>query len=139
MKKLLALLTLVSIVFCFAACGGISKDPEKLEKKLGDKYYSVDVVDGTDNLAAYSYAAFLGILEYDGVETIVSVSSEDGDDGAFFVYCEDATSAKDITKHFEDIIDSGHFADSENIDDYKVERDGKIVIFGHKDIIKDAK
>lgn len=134
MKKLLALLTLVSIVFCFAACGGIAKDPEKLEDKLEDKDYSVEVIDDEDDL---EYLALMGI-ETDGVETVLSVSSEDGDNGAFFVYCEDASAAKDVAESFEDLMDS-EFMEELDADDYKVERDGKIAIFGHKDIIKDAK
>lgn len=135
MKKLLALLTLVSIVFCFAACGGgIAKDPEKLADKLEDKDYSIEVIDDEDDLA---YLALMGI-ETDGVETVLSASSEDGDNGAFFVYCEDASAAKDVAESFEDLMDS-EFMEELNADDYKVERDGKIVVFGHKDIIKDAK
>ncbi len=142
MKKLIAILALLSIMVCAVACSSMPSDPKDAKKNLKNEDYSVETTDDAEEIE-YFVEEFGA--DADGIEDLIVAFDDDEENLVLIAYCEDTKTAKSL---YEDLVDfyEGDFEDlieesdeDIDIDDYKVEKSGKVVIFGHKDMIKAAK
>ena len=134
MKKTIKILSLalvaVMAVAMLVACGPAS-DYKKAEKALKDNKYAVVTVD--NKLALGVTTALIGAESGDIVATVVGTN---GDEVVNIWYFKDSSTAK---KYWDKAKEYGENQKKDKDSDWVVKKSGKMIYFGTKQAVKDAK
>ena len=95
LRSLLSVMLVAMMALSFTSCG-ITKNPEKAEKKLKDAGYEVMVI--KEEVAFASYAKMYD-LEASDIECVLM--AEKDDEGVLIIYCANAKAAKKIEKELK--------------------------------------
>lgn len=138
MKKILKLITALTLVLCLAfsltAC--INDDWADVEQKLKEEGYSVTAT--VEDSGIKTALALRGLTaEADDVDCYMVASKDDKQ--VFIIFCDERDTAKSLATQIEtrksDYMKLYNL--TEDTCDYG--RDGKVVYFGHKDAVDAAK
>ena len=123
LRSLLAVMLIAMMAIAFTSCA----KPEKVEDKLKDMDYEVELIDDEDDLEDM-------FGELDGLKAALIAVAEDGKSQAYIYWFETKADAKDAVNELR----SEGF--SEFSDSWRVTRKAKIVIigFGNGDAFEDA-
>ena len=127
LRSLLAVMLIVVTVTAFTACKKDKKksesqiSPSKVEDKLKDLDYEVGLIDDEVVLDEYAEA-----LDVDGITAIIEAWSEDDYSYVTIIWLEKKADAEDALDTIEEIAD------------YEVASNGKIVVAGEGDAFDDA-
>ena len=127
--KVLAL-SLVAVLMCatLVSCGGPASDPDKAAEALEDADYVVIKADDKISLATYD------ALGVDDLECVITAFNED-EEGIVIFYFEDKDAANDAWEAIEEIAEEA----AEEEEDLVIKKSGKMIYYGTKQAIKDAK
>lgn len=90
LKSLLAVMLIAMMALSFTSCG-VSKTPEKAEKKLEKAGYTVEI---TEDEATRAMIAEMYDLKAEDIECVLYASK--GDENVSIIYCANAKAAKKI-------------------------------------------
>ena len=142
MKKLLRSLLAVMLVAMMAIAFTSCAKPEKVEDKLKDMDYEVDLLDDEDDIDEYLEEME---LDLDGVTAIVEAWDEEDDAvcSVTIFWFKKKADAEDAVETIEEYIDAmlDELGDYVNeLKDYmpEVASNGKIVVVGNGDVFDDA-
>lgn len=127
--KVLAL-ALVAVMMCAAlvSCGGPASDPDKAAKALEDADYIVVKADDKVSLALYET---MGVKK---LECVITAYNED-EEGIVIFYFEDKAAANDAWETIEEEAKEA----TKDEEDIVIKKSGKMIYYGTKQAIKDAK
>lgn len=137
MKKLFGALLIALLLFgTLTACSVGKKEPLELAKFLDE---DCDVYLLVDNEVLDRFADEFEVRAK-GINIILKVTPTNGDSekSGYFVYCENASTAKKMVEDLEKFADK----DDDYFDDvlrFIIERSGSMVFFGCEDVWEDAK
>ncbi len=129
MKKIIALLLVVVMLFALCSCG-LSRKPEGYKKALEKKFDDDIEVDLIESETEIKYLGMLFGIDYDDVTAVLAIEHEDHGVG-YVIYCEKSKDAKEVK---EDCLDV-----AEEDDDIIVKKSGKAVFIGEEDLWKKIK
>ena len=131
-KRILSVIAVLALaaVLAVAMVACIPSDPDKAAENLKAADYLVDVTD--DPVAT----GVMGIVA-DGIEAVVSGTSDDFTEGVTIFYFEDSDSAKSFYES-DFISEMKEEAEAES-EELVIKRQGKIVYAGTKEAIKAAR
>lgn len=127
--KVLAL-SLVAVMMCavLVSCGGPASDPDKAAKALEDADYIVVKADDKVSLALYET---MGVKK---LECVITAYNED-EEGIVIFYFEDKAAANDAWETIEEEAKEA----TKDEEDIVIKKSGKMIYYGTKQAIKDAK
>ena len=131
-KRILSVIAVLALaaVLAVAMVACIPSDPDKAAENLKAADYLVDVEDGSVSMGV------MGIVA-DGIEAVVSGTSDDFTEGVTIFYFEDSDSAKSFYES-DFISEMKEEAEAES-EELVIKRQGKIVYAGTKEAIKAAR
>lgn len=131
-KRILSVIAVLALaaVLAVAMVACIPSDPDKAAENLKAADYLVDVEDGSVSMGV------MGIV-VDGIEAVVSATSDDFTEGVTIFYFEDSDSAKSFYES-DFISEMKEEAEAES-EELVIKRQGKIVYAGTKEAIKAAR
>lgn len=123
----LTALALLAVMMCamLVACGAPNKDPDKAAEKLEDAGYSVVYNDGEGLIG--------GAMLPDDVDA--TILARNGDEYIYITYYEDSKAANDA---WDDVKEEVEQFKEEN-SDIVCKKSGKIIYYGTKQAVKDAR
>ena len=131
-KRILSVIAVLALaaVLAVAMVACIPSDPDKAAENLKAADYLVDVTDDPVSMGV------MGLMA-DGIEAVVSATSDDFTEGVTIFYFEDSDSAKSFYES-DFISEMKEEAEAES-EELVIKRQGKIVYAGTKDAIKAAR
>lgn len=131
-KRILSVIAVLALaaVLAVAMVACIPSDPDKAAENLKAADYLVDVADDPISMGVMGLAA-------DGIEAVVSATSDDFTEGVTIFYFEDSDSAKSFYES-DFISEMKEEAEAES-EELVIKRQGKIVYAGTKEAIKAAR
>lgn len=138
MKKFLAVLTLISVMLCAVACG--AKFPETAKKAgriLEDEDCLVEITDDMDDLEDMFGDLGSDADIEDVLEEVLFAYNDDGE-LLFMFYCTSSLNATLFKSGFEEGLEEGleDLGEDVDLDDYQTVKSGKVVVWGHEDLIE---
>ena len=139
MKNFVRVLSLALLIALLAvsliSCGGPAKDPDDAKDALEDAGYEVEMQDG-DLLKGFAELA--GI---DGLVAMVEAAHEDDEEGIVIFYFEESKDAKEAfeSDYMQDMIEELEEEAEDEDMDVVIKQSGKMIWFGTKQAVKDAK
>lgn len=132
-KALIATLMAAFLLVCATGC--VAKDWTKAKANLEEEGYAV--TSSANELAIAASIALHG-LTADASEIECYISATKDGASAFFIYCEEGDVAGDLYKQIK--ADKADLMKAYNLNDdtCKMGKSGKVVFFGHKDVVKVA-
>ena len=120
LRSLLAVMLIAMMALSFTSCA----KPEKVEDKLKDMDYEVELIDDEDDIEDM-------FGEFDGVKSVIIAIAEDGKSSAYILWFETKADAKDAVEEFR--------SEGSPVS-WDITRKAKIVIigFGNGDAFEDA-
>lgn len=131
-KRILSVIAVLALaaVLAVAMVACIPSDPDKAADNLKAADYLVDVTDDPVSTGV------MGLMA-DGIEAVVSATSDDFTEGVTIFYFEDSDSAKSFYES-DFISEMKEEAEAES-EELVIKRQGKIVYAGTKEAIKAAR
>ena len=128
MKKIIAVLLVVTVLFALVSCMGISQDPNTLAKKLAAEHgedISVMMLYGD---VAKTEIDSLGD-DIEGVYAVMVIEHTEAGMG-MLIYCEESDNAEAVEEHFAEMLDGLEDEDA------LVKRNGKVVFVGNDGVLE---
>ena len=129
MKKIIAIVLVMVMIFALVSCG-ISRKPEDLKEKLEKKYEGDVVVALMDSKITTAGTAVMLGLDSDDIDALLTIALKDVGSGTV-IYFESAKEAKEAKA---DLLDK---ADEDS--DVVIKVNGKALYVGEKDLWKKIK
>lgn len=136
MKKLVALFTLVCVMLSAVACGAAFPENAKDAKKILEREDClVEITDDISDLE--SLLGDLGSDVEDVLEEVLIAYNDDSEMVIMF-FCTSSLKATAFKAGFDQGMKSSlsSLEDYIDVDDYKSQKSGKVVVWGHEDLIE---